>query len=311
MLNRALSHLIQDHFAYWLLAGIRKRAERRGILKQPFAVPMDDLIGQRLIATGSFELTQIDAVDQLLTDANLLIGFKPDFRGAFVDVGANIGVYATRYASAFTNILAIEPNPAAYHILQANIALSRRSNVIPLLVGCSDQVGTAQLDVAVKGMLGWSRLASSAKKSEVDWDAYAIGVRLDTLDNLIAREVNERVALLKIDVEGHEPQVLRGAAKTLTEHRPVVLYEALSNNSATESAKLLRAAGYDYFVAFFRPFTLGGTVRGLSVTARRIEPSAVKAESLICAFHQTAKTHTARRHDSQVVVMRGGHAVSA
>jgi len=245
---------------------------------------MNDPIGQRLIATGNFELTQLDAVDQLLDDAVPLIGFRPDFGGAFVDVGANIGVYTTRYAQAFANTLAIEPNPATFHILQANIALGRISNVIPLLMGCSDHVGTGQLNVAVGGMLGWSRLGSDA-----DWDKYPIEVTLDTLDNLVIRAgLSERVALLKIDVEGHEPQVLRGASKTLAEHRPIVLYETLSNESARASAELLRAAGYNHFVTFSRPLTLAGTVHGLPVTAHTIEPSAIEHESLVCAIHEAS-----------------------
>lgn len=267
--------------AYLVLGRLRKRAERCGALKQPFAVPMNDSIGQRLIATGNFELTQLDAVDQLLKDAMPLIGFRPDFPGTFIDVGANIGVYTTRYAHAFSNTLAIEPNPATFHILQANIALARISNVITLLMGCSDRVGTGQLNVAVGGMLGWSRLGS-----DTDWDRYSIDVPLDTLDNLITRAgLSERVALLKIDVEGHEPQVLRGASKILVEHRPVVLYEALSNESASASAELPRAAGYTNFVKFSRPLTLAGAVRGLPVAAHRIEPSAIEHESLVCAVH--------------------------
>ena len=220
MLKRNLSNLVRDHVAYLVLGQIRKRAERRGTLKQPFAVPINDSIGQRLIATGNFELTQLDAVDQLLEDAAPLIGVRPEFGGAFVDVGANIGVYTTRYASAFTHIIAIEPNPAAYYILRANLALGRIQNVVPLLVGCSDHAGTGQLHVAAGGMLGWSRLGSDAT-----WDQYRIEVPLDMLDNLIRKTgLSERVSLLKIDVEGHETQVLRGAAKTLAQHRPVVCY---------------------------------------------------------------------------------------
>src|SRR6478672_2458682 len=77
-------------------------------------------------------------------------------------------------------------------------------------------------------MLGWSRLGS-----DCNWDAYPIEVSLDVLDNLVAKAgLSERVALLKIDVEGHEPQVLRGCVQYTGRTRSVVLYEALSNESA-------------------------------------------------------------------------------
>ncbi len=282
MLNRTLSQLVRDQMAYWALRQIRTRADQRSLLQQPFAVAINDTIGQRLIATGNYELTQLDAIDELLNDATALIGFKPDFRGTFIDVGANIGVYTLRYARAFANVIAIEPNPATYHILQANIALGRASNVIPLPIGCSDRVGTVQLNVPVGGMLGWSTLGSDAT-----WESYPVDVYLDTVDRLVAKAgLSERVALLKIDVEGHEVQVLRGAYSTLVQHRPMVLYEVLSKECARESADLLRSAGYSHFVTFCRPLTLPGTLRGFRVTARAVDPSAIEYASLICALHK-------------------------
>lgn len=61
--------------------------------------------------------------------------------------------------------------------------------------------------------------------------------------------------LVKVDVEGHELQVLRGLARTLTKARPVVLFEALTGDLARDAIALLRGLGYDSFVSVEPPFT--------------------------------------------------------
>jgi len=282
MRNRALSGLIADFIVYRLLVWIRRRAERQGMLEHALAVPMNDLIGQRLIATGSYELTQIDALDQILANALPLVGFNPNLAGIFVDVGANIGVYTTRYSAAFANTRAIEPNPATFHILKANVALARASNVVTLSTACSDHPGTAPLAVPTDGMLGWSRLGSGGH-----WRSYAVDVPVDTLDSLVLKAgLKQRVALLKIDVEGYEPKVVRGASRTLIDDGPIVLYEVLDSQSARECAECLRATGYNHFVTFSRPLTVARAVHGLSVVATMVEPSGVERACLVCAFRR-------------------------
>src|ERR1700722_13444821 len=96
--NRSVFRLIVDTVAYWAVNKILDRAHRKGLFPQPMVVPTSDLIGRRLVSTGNFELTQFDAVDQLISSAQSLVGVTPDWRGTFVDVGANIGLYTIRYA---------------------------------------------------------------------------------------------------------------------------------------------------------------------------------------------------------------------
>ena len=63
---------------------------------------------------------------------------------------------------------------------------------------------------------------------------YSVKIHLDTLDNLIAKATSKhRVALLKVDVEGHEAEVLEGAFQTLQSDGPIVAYEA-TDASASE-----------------------------------------------------------------------------
>ncbi len=65
-----------------------------------------------------------------------------------------------------------------------------------------------------------------------------------------------RGALLKIDVEGHEFEVLQGAREILDHDGPVVLFEALSGEAGQAATKLLRLAKYNHFFTFSRKMSL-------------------------------------------------------
>jgi hypothetical protein len=97
-------------------------------------------------------------------------------------------------------------------------------------------------------MLGWSRLGQDAV-----WPTYPVDIEVDTLEN-IAREIckGSRVALLKIDVEGHELEVLQGAAEIVNRDGPVILFEALSGEAGRSAAKLLQQLKYSCFFTFSR-----------------------------------------------------------
>ena len=58
---------------------------------------------------------------------------------------------------------------------------------------------------------------------------------------------NEKIGLVKIDVEGHESSVIRGLFSTLKEHKPLVLFEALNRNAAETASEELKRCGYKSF----------------------------------------------------------------
>jgi FkbM family methyltransferase len=280
--RRNLGHLLVDRLAYWVVGKIIKRTEKTGFFANPMVVPVRDLIGRRIIATGSFELTQFDAVDQLLVDPVSLVGFVPDLNGVFIDVGANIGLYTTRYAPSFPRTVAIEANPATFFVLKANVTMARTPNAEILCVGASNKKGKAQLKVAESGMLGWSRLGEDAV-----WPTYSVDIEIDTIEN-IARGLRKefRVALLKIDVEGHELEVLQGAADIINRDGPVILFEALSGEAGLSAMKLLQNAKYNYFFTFSRKASFRAIFKGFPVVADSIDPNNPSVNALICAMRK-------------------------
>lgn len=218
-----------------------------------------DHIGAHISLFGRYELDLLNLVFAWLEDAGLNLD-----KETAVDVGANIGNHSLYFAERFQNVVSVEPNPDLYPLLRINAAL--RNNILVHAVGCSGEPGTGWLAVQ-RANLGGGGLSSDA----VDTSDYTVQVPLHRLDDLIG---DQQVRLLKIDVEGHEIEVLRGGHKLLARNKPVVMYESKSSKreDRIEVHRLLQSFGYQNFlypVATPRPSRTNGTLsqllRGLSV----------------------------------------------
>lgn len=136
--------------------------------------------------------------------AFLLHYLRPD--DLFVDVGANVGSYTVLAGAAIgAACLSIEPLPQAFTALRRNIAFNDMgSRVRALNLGLARQPGvlrfTSQLDT-VNHVLG-----------DRETHANAVEIPVRTLDEVVA---DAAPALLKIDVEGYETEVLAGGERTL------------------------------------------------------------------------------------------------
>jgi len=251
--------LLMEEVNYWLLTKMRRRAARNDRFAGIVA-PVDDLIGRRVMATGAFERTQFDGVDQLL-DNPAFIGVKVDLDGLFVDVGANIGLYCVAYADRFPAALAVEANPHTFAVLKANLGLRGLANVTALCEGASDDHRRAKIYVPTNGNLGWATL--NPRHHNLPLNEYEITCR--PLDAMVAEHGAGRpISLLKIDVEGHELSVLRGAREVLARDRPIILFEVLTANDGRACGDLLTSLGYDRFWTFERWPRGGGKLAKLA-----------------------------------------------
>lgn len=271
--------LLLDELAYRIVHAISRRAQKRDPALRPLCVSTTDLIGHRLLATGTFERTQIEAIDALMRGDASLPGLSR--RGdTFIDVGANIGYYTTRYASHFARTLAIEASPITFDILKGNIALTRSPNVIPVCAGASDRSGVLPLNMRTDGIMGWSSFGTSSPGQ-----TFSIDVPLMTLDEIVGEHLaGYAVSVIKIDVEGHEAKVLRGARSTLARSKPVVLYEKLGRTDGGECKEILREAGYANFYRFSRRHAASALWSRSAVYAEEIDPAAPGHVALVCAF---------------------------
>lgn len=140
------------------------------------------------------------------------------------DVGANVGNYALAAARGIGKgaVIALEPNPPVYEELVNSV---RGTRVVPLNMACSDGNGWATLNVPVSdsGDLLAPIASIEPRQSSSTSSISEVRVRTIKLDDLVSG--CQRVSVIKIDVEGHELSVLRGAEETLNRDRPVLLVE--------------------------------------------------------------------------------------
>ena len=136
----------------------------------------------------------------------------------FVDVGSHIGFYTMGLAPGFDRVVAFEPSRFQYGWLRRNTALNAYDHVLCEHVALGDTAGTATLNVlSYEG--GLNTLSTEVASEQTILDQYTVPV--EVLDD---RQLTD-VDLLKIDVEGFEVPVLRGAMKTIAASRPVILIE--------------------------------------------------------------------------------------
>ena len=130
----------------------------------------------------------------------------------YIDVGANIGLTAIPVATQRPDlqIMAFEPVPSNATLLRRNLHVNGVDNVEVIEAAVGNEKGTVNIDD--KGP--WS--TTNANKNTTDASIKAV-----TLDDV----VHKQVAFLKIDVEGHEPNVLDGARRILQESSPLMLVE--------------------------------------------------------------------------------------
>ena len=150
------------------------------------------------------------------------LSWNPDeyhaFRGAVrdgsiaLDVGANAGAYALllgQWVGPTGRVFAFEPSPSVFETLRRHVALNHLDAVVtPVAEAVGDQVGTAALVIA--GTAGESHLILNDRRH----DDVTIDVSMTTVDAFCARM---RLApdFIKVDVEGAELAVLRGARQTI------------------------------------------------------------------------------------------------
>jgi FkbM family methyltransferase len=120
----------------------------------------------------------------------------------FVDVGANIGYYtvlASRLVGPQGKVYAFEPHPAIYPVLRRNIEANGCTNVIALPLAASNRPGSRPF---------------AEVTARPYWEG-AIEVEAISLDEFVLREGWPRVDLIKVDVDGGEPEVVEGMRSLL------------------------------------------------------------------------------------------------
>jgi FkbM family methyltransferase len=151
----------------------------------------------------------------------------------FIDIGASVGYYTVMLSRHFSHVIAVEPNPDAILKLKRNLVRSGVKNVTLFPVAVSDEDGevTLYLDHT------FGRLDGSADTIEPLFEYKPVSkpnvnlsyrgrasarVKTQRLDTLL-RDCRDEVDLVKVDVEGAEFRVLKGAEQSIRKIRTLVI----------------------------------------------------------------------------------------
>ncbi len=157
-----------------------------------------------------------------------LIKFPSNY--TVIDVGANIGQMTLRFAQKENceTVFAFEPTDFAFAKLKKNVGLNPQlsKKITPIKSFVSDASET------ISELTAYASWKLAGSKNEVVHPLHLGSITgaektpSTTIDDFIKQNEIENLALIKIDTDGNEPKVLKGAMKTIKKYKPYIIFEA-------------------------------------------------------------------------------------
>ena len=166
--------------------------------------------------------------------------------GVFVDIGANAGfftIWSALRAGSGGHVYSFEPQPEMYALLRENVLLNLLENVSTFSTALGDSIGTVRLALSA-GDTGLAHIVIDETA-----DVEQTSVPIETLESCLGPL--PRLDMMKIDVEGAELRVLKGAASYLSGDNPPILFvevvdRHLQRLGDSEAALLEFLRGFGY-----------------------------------------------------------------
>jgi FkbM family methyltransferase len=205
------------------------------------------------VLDGSFEKAERAFVQSFLVP-----------RMVALDIGAYCGLYtltASKKVGPKGRVIAFEPTSYQMRRLRSNLALNLAKNVTAEKLALGDAEGQSDFFVAPGGFAGFSSLRAPGA---IEAPTFRTRVNVTTLDAYLSRKKVTKVDFIKIDVEGGELDVFKGASNLLRQKpRPVILCELQDlrteswGHKAKDTAVFLQRLGFRWF----RPLPNGSLAR--------------------------------------------------
>ena len=184
-------------------------------------------------------------VEVVRTYTNFLSSDSPP--DLFFDVGANYGTHSILFRAVGVPVIAFEPNPTCFSYCQRVCRLNNLSPPQWEQIALGDHKGNADLLYPERETWVGSISKKWAKRNFSERrDIKCASVPLYPLDAFLEQAIEKRL-LVKVDVEGGELDVFRGAARILSEIRPHVIFECMDGTIRHELYDFLLAHKYSVY----------------------------------------------------------------
>jgi len=208
-------------------------AGRHGVFE---TLPGDSVVADSLAWYGEWAENELRLLRRFIAPGDVV-----------ADIGSFIGTHAVAMARAvgtLGEVHAFEPRRDTFAVLTGNLERNQLTQVVAHNVGVSERASTMLLDTPDPSVRNLGSLAL------VDAGEGGYPVQIITLDSLEL----PRLALVKIDVEGMEAQVLAGAGQTLRRCRPVVFAECNTVSGAAQTLAVVQSMDYVAYGAVYPAF---------------------------------------------------------
>jgi len=173
-----------------------------------------------------------------------------------LDVGVYRGIYSYKLSQNFKNIHSFEPNPLLFPYLEKNL-IKIISNIKLYNLALSNDNGFTELKLPLRSksifednieelfQLGAATMHPNNKINNYK----KVPIKMKKLDDI---EIGNKIGLIKIDVEGHEKNVLQGGIETVKNNKPVLLVEIEERHTKTpitEIITFINSIGYKAFIS--------------------------------------------------------------
>ena len=158
--------------------------------------------------------------------------------GTSIDIGAHIGSYSIFLSKYFKKVYSFECNPTTFRILRLNSELVKNIEIFNLFLSNSNKNVFLKINELDSGHCYQSKKHSNIK------------VRSVNTEKFLTHKIKKKIEFIKIDVEGHESDILMSIKNLLIKNKPIILFESLDSEyykGSKSSFEILKKIGYNYF----------------------------------------------------------------
>jgi FkbM family methyltransferase len=186
----------------------------------------------KAIYAGRFEWQELQFLTRILQPGD-----------TFIDIGSNIGLYsmiAAKRVGKNGSVIAVEPVSKTFHRLERNIQLNKYKNVKAFQLAISSSNGILPMSVSQDGYDAWNSLTKPARGEKFITEEVTT-IKFD--DFVTQNSLTSRIKMVKVDVEGWEDELFKGAVTTLSAaDAPIIqveFNEPALNAAGSSSEKLM------------------------------------------------------------------------